>query len=143
VELRDRKQFVVWRYTWKAKEATLQRRDCVSAKFTDPTQKPSWKGRRFRFRIKPPDRIDLWKEYVELRQADFQAGDSQARRSHQWYLDRREIMDAGAVVANPNRFNGDTLPDGSQACCARRERGPLSRREGAGSAVVQWDARCN
>ncbi|MGD0900935.1 MAG: hypothetical protein ABR915_24140, partial [Thermoguttaceae bacterium] len=94
---------------------TLQRRECVSAKFTDPVQKPSWKGRRFRFLIKPPDRIDLWEEYVELRQTDFQTGDDQARRSHQWYLDRREIMDAGAVVANPNRFNNDSLPDGSQA----------------------------
>ena len=94
---------------------TLQRRDCVSAKFTDPQQKPSWKGRRFRFLIKPPDRIDLWEEYIELRQQDFQGTDGLARRSHQWYLDRRESMEAGAVVANPNRFNDELLPDGSQA----------------------------
>jgi hypothetical protein len=93
---------------------TLQRRECVSAKFTDPKQKPSWKGKRFRFLEKPPDRLDLWEEYVELRQLDFQGDDPQARRSHHWYLERRELMDAGAIVANPHRFNDELLPDGSQ-----------------------------
>ena len=123
---------------------TLQRQDCVSAKFTDPTQKPSWKGRRFRFLIKPPDRVDLWEEYVELRQLDFQGDDPQARRSHQWYLDRREIMDAGAVVANPNRFNGDPLPDGSQADIRPRallQRGRPHRPVGRLDRIRQQPAR--
>ena len=39
---------------------TLQNRICCSYKFTDPAQKPSWKGRRFRFLVKPPERPDLW-----------------------------------------------------------------------------------
>ncbi len=108
---------------------TLQRRECVSAKFTDPKQKPSWKGRRFRFLVTPPNRADLWEEYIELRQLDFQGDDPQARRSHAWYLDRRELMDAGAVVANPNRFNGESLPDGSQVevCALQRYYNEVAR----------------
>jgi hypothetical protein len=101
---------------------TLQRRECVSAKFTDPKQKPSWKGRRFRFLVTPPDRLDLWEEYVELRQLDFQGDDPLARRSHRFYVDRRAEMDAGAVVANPHRYNGELLPDGSQTEVSALER---------------------
>src|SRR5688500_3732050 len=48
---------------------TIQNRTCISFKFTDPTQKPTWKGKRFRFLIAPPERSDLWDEYVQLRQA--------------------------------------------------------------------------
>ncbi len=99
---------------------TIPNRNCVSYRFTDPKQKPTWKGKRFRYLVKPPERIDLWDEYVQLRSADLQdsaqgSADEHCRRSHQFYLDRRAEMDAGAVVANPNRFNPELLPDGSQA----------------------------
>ena len=92
---------------------TLQRRECVSAKFTDPKQKPSWMGRRFRFLVRPPERLDLWQEYVALRDQDMRSGDGLGRRSHAFYLERREQMDMGAEVSNPNRFNEEILPDGS------------------------------
>lgn len=99
---------------------TLQNRTCVSFTYTDPQQKPTWKGKRFRYLVHPPERTDLWDEYVQLRVADLQtyaAGESDdphCRRSHQFYLDRAEEMNAGAEVANLNRFNGERLPDGSQ-----------------------------
>ena len=44
---------------------TLQSRVSASYKFTNPQEKPSWKGKRFRFLIKQPDRIDLWDDYVQ------------------------------------------------------------------------------
>lgn len=94
---------------------TIQNRRCVSFRFTDPQQKPSWQGRRFRFLVTRPDRIDMWEEYLSLRQADQSAGDRYARRAHQFYVDNRDDMDKNAVVANPNRFDTRTLPDGSQA----------------------------
>ncbi len=94
---------------------TLQNRTCVSFRFTDPKQKPTWKGKRFRFLVEPPERADLWEEYVQLRQHDMSTGDPFARAAHQFYLDHRETMDAGAVVSNPHRFNPEELPDGSQA----------------------------
>lgn len=93
---------------------TIQNRRCLSAKYTDPKQKPAWRGRRFRLIEKWPDQMDLWDEYIMQRAADQQAGDEHARNAHQRYLSKREAMDAGAVVANPHRFKAVVLPDGSQ-----------------------------
>lgn len=100
---------------------TLQNRIAVSCRFTDPKQKSSWKGRRFRYLITPPSRSDLWDEYVQIRgacqqeqDASGEAVDPFARKAHRFYLERRQLMDAGAVVANPNRFNSERLPDGSR-----------------------------
>lgn len=93
---------------------TLQSRISASYKFTDAKSKPSWRGKRFRYLIKPPDRADLWDEYVQLRRLNQQSGDEWARTAHQFYLDNRKDMDAGAVVANANRFDASKLPDGSQ-----------------------------
>lgn len=98
---------------------TLQNRTCVSFKYTDPDQKPTWKGKRFRFLVAAPERRDLWDEYVALRSNEFRefsAGkstDQHCRQSHQFYLDRRAEMDAGASVANVNRFDATPLPDGT------------------------------
>ena len=101
--------------------STIQRRECVSAWYTDPSKKPSWKGKRFRFLLKKPDREDLWDEYVQLRQLNHQTTDEEgnftdpnARGAHNFYLENREAMDAGAEVANPHRFDAQELPDGSQ-----------------------------
>jgi len=100
---------------------TIQRAECVSAWYTDATQKPTWKGHRHRFMVRPPDQQDLWEEYMQLRLQtleQFAAGettDEHCRRAHQFYLDNRERMDAGAEVANQNRYDHSILPDGSQA----------------------------
>ena len=93
---------------------TIQRRQCVSAKYTDPKQKPSWQGKRFRFLEVKPTRMDLWDEYVSMRIEDQIGGDEHARRAHALYVDNRAVMDAGAVVANPNRFDATKLPDKTQ-----------------------------
>lgn len=100
---------------------TLQSRVAVSYRYTDAKRKPTFKGRRYRFLVTPPSRVDLWHEYVALRSEDLQSRDERgedldphARRSHRFYVDRRAEMDAGAVVSNPNRFDATVLPDGSQ-----------------------------
>lgn len=99
---------------------TLQSRIAVSYRFTDPSQKPTWKGKRFRFLLTPPERVDLWEEYIQLAKASYEAFartegvDQYARGAHQMYLDNRAAMDAGASVANEYRFNPTILPDGSQ-----------------------------
>ena len=97
---------------------TIQSRISVSYKYTEPTLKPTFKGRRYRFLVKPPQRTDLWDKYVAMRQEDFQLRDDAgknldpwARRSHRFYLDNRADMDAGAVVSNLNRYENDVLPD--------------------------------
>lgn len=80
---------------------TLQNRVCASYKFTDPQQKPSWKGRRFRFLVSPPTNPSLWDEYVSLRRADWR---EETNHAHVFYMEHRADMDEGAIVANPNRF---------------------------------------
>ncbi|MCH8840295.1 MAG: phage terminase large subunit family protein, partial [Planctomycetes bacterium] len=99
---------------------TIQSRTACAYKYTDPKVKPSWKGKRFRYVITPPDNVVLWDEYVEIRSEEFRAfaaeksTDKHCRKSHKFYLDNREKMDAGAVVANEYRFNPEVLADGTQ-----------------------------
>jgi len=102
---------------------TTRNRTCVSFRYTDPTTKPSWGGKRFSFLKKKPDREDLWEEYESTRQAALREIDASgkqqdpfARRAHRFYLERREAMDAGGEAANPypSSYDGRTLPDGSQ-----------------------------
>ena len=94
---------------------TTQTQTCVSATFTDPKMKPSWKGKRFAFLQKKPDKEEMWSvEYIAIRQQAMTEGDEFARKAHQFYLEHREEMDAGAVVANPFSYDGRILPDGSQ-----------------------------
>jgi len=100
---------------------TLQSRLSVSYTFTDLASKPTWKGERFRYLVHPPHRPELWQEYIQLYLSEIQDKDDtgtiinpHGRRSHAMYLANRASMDEGAIVANPNRFNGEILPDGSQ-----------------------------
>ncbi|HZZ28479.1 MAG TPA: terminase gpA endonuclease subunit [Pirellulales bacterium] len=99
---------------------TLPNRKCTSARFTDPSIKPTWKGKRFRFLVKQPARSELWADYVAMRAAELEsyaAGtskDQHCRSSHSFYLENKAEMEAGAEVANPHRFNATILPDGSQ-----------------------------
>lgn len=80
---------------------TLQSRISASYKFTDPEQKPSWKGRRFRFLVKPPNRKDMWDEYIHLRSTDWM---EKTDKAAVFYRENRDAMDSGAVVANPHRY---------------------------------------
>lgn len=93
---------------------TLQNCVCVSAQFTDSNIKPSWHGRRFRFLSKLPDRVDLWDEYIALRQQVVSGGDEFARKAHGFYRKKRKVMDSGCEVANKYSFDNRILPDGSK-----------------------------
>jgi hypothetical protein len=97
----------------RAMITTVSTRICVSAKYTDPKLKPSWAGKRYRMLVKPPDRADLWAEYVAQRDHDQQSGDREGRKAHKLYVDNRAAMDAGAIVSNPYRFDGTILKDGT------------------------------
>jgi hypothetical protein len=90
---------------------TLINRTCVAATFTDRTKKPSWRGQVHRLLVTPPERLDKWEHYVELRR-DRSADDPDARVAHAFYLADRESMDAGAVLGNPYRFDARPAADG-------------------------------
>lgn len=100
---------------------TLQSRVAVSWRYTDDTVKPTFKGRRYRFLIEPPSDPSQADRYVQMRIADLQRKDEQgnrldphARNSHSWYVENQAAIEAGAVVSNPNRYENELLPDGSQ-----------------------------
>lgn len=92
---------------------TTQNRESIAWRFTDREEKPAFNGIRQRLLAEPPERADLWTEYVELRRRDKTDGDRFARRAFAFYADRREEMDAGAVVTNPERFVSTLCPDGT------------------------------
>lgn len=70
--------------------------------------------KRFRYMMSPPDRVDLWMDYVKKRQKGKVAGDKFGRVAHAFYLANRKAMDAGVKVSNPERFKPQQLPDGTQ-----------------------------
>ena len=82
---------------------------CIAAQFT---AKAGWRGQRFKMLVKMPDREDLWAEYIEQRQNRTKT-DPDARVAHRFYLDRRELMDAGAEVSNPYAFEHKPGADGN------------------------------
>jgi hypothetical protein len=80
---------------------TLQSRTGVGYLYTDATSKPSWNAKRFRFMIHPPERQDLWDEFVSLQENDWR---DQTTFARDLYAGNRKAMDAGGVVANKHRF---------------------------------------
>lgn len=72
---------------------------CLIAQWTDPTKNPAWNGKRYRFFNAWPTNKDLWTEYIYIRERNG------IEASNKFYLKNRKMMDEGAVVSNPHRFN--------------------------------------
>ncbi len=88
---------------------------CISEKYTDPSQKPGWNGRRYSMVTSFPDREDMWIEYMRLWQEGKASGkDPDARIAHQYYVDNRAEMDAGAKLSWEDRYIRDIVEDGTQ-----------------------------
>lgn len=90
---------------------TTLNRKCNAYKYTDPNQKPSWNGRRYRKMIKPPDRMDLVERYIELRKSR-DKDDPDARVSFRFWRDNREDIERGAVISNPYSYSKKIHADG-------------------------------
>lgn len=93
---------------------TVINRKCLAWEYTDRKQRPEWNGIRQSWIRCWPNKIELWERYVMLRKQDKQDGDPFGRRAHQFYLEHRSEMDAGAVVSNPMRYDPKLLQDGTQ-----------------------------
>lgn len=94
---------------------TTMNRCCVAYKYTSPADKPSWRGTRMRALQKPPDRQDLWEEYVQLRRQGMaeaalaeKSVEAAVKLANTFYADRRAEMDAGSQVANSSRYDPQT-----------------------------------
>lgn len=95
----------------------------IAYQYTDPQQHPSWRGVRYKMLVEAPKREDLWAEYVELRRSAMAAAQVSGRNvndaieeANQFYRDRQKEMDAGAVVANPCRYDAHTEISALQRC---------------------------
>ena len=90
---------------------TIQNRKCIAFKFTDPTKKPSFKGRRYRKMITPPDRMDMVQEYLRLR-IERAEDDPDARVAFRYWRDNRAEIERDCVISNPSSFDGTIHEDG-------------------------------
>jgi hypothetical protein len=90
---------------------TTQNRKCIAYRYTDSRQKPSWNGVRYRKMKKPPDRMDLVDQYIEMRQLRKQ-DDPDAREAFRFWRDNKEVIEAGCVVSNKQSYSKDMHFDG-------------------------------
>ena len=94
---------------------TIQNRKCISFRYTDPEQKPSWMGQRFGWVETWPDEWTkdegMWHTYIALRAQDQRAGDRYGRTATQYYLDNQEAMVQGGELLADN-YKATVLSDG-------------------------------
>lgn len=95
----------------RAMLCTIQNRKCIAFKYTDPTQKPSFRGKRYRKMIKRPDRMDLVEQYVNMRRMRSELDDD-AREAFRFWRDNQEAIEAGCVTSNPNSYSRKLHIDG-------------------------------
>lgn len=87
---------------------TVIRPGDVADNVLDPDKHPEWNGERTKMIYAFPSNEKLWEQYAELRAESFRRGNGGAEAT-ELYREHREEMDAGAVVAWPERFNHDEL----------------------------------
>ncbi len=90
---------------------TIQNRKCIAYKYTDPKIKPSWKGKRYRKMIKPPERLDLIETYIAKRKEKTET-DPDAREAFRFWRDNRDAIEAGCVVSNVQSYDKRIHEDG-------------------------------
>jgi hypothetical protein len=90
---------------------TIQNRKCNAYKFTDPKQKSSWKGKRYRKMIRPPDRMDLVQNYIQLR-IERSDKDPDARVAFRYWRDNKDLIEAGCDISNRSSYSKKIHEDG-------------------------------
>ncbi len=83
---------------------TIQNAHCYSAKVTDPKRKPAFAGERHGWLKEYPEHMELWEEYIALRQKDKFDGLRHAPNATAYYLGNKQEMIDGCIVNNPSRF---------------------------------------
>ena len=87
---------------------TVIRPDDMADRLLDRDKHPEWNGERTQMVYTFPTDEKLWHQYGELRAESLREyGD--IRRATEFYVANREVMDAGAKVAWPERFNHDEV----------------------------------
>ncbi|MBX3384598.1 MAG: phage terminase large subunit family protein [Phycisphaeraceae bacterium] len=87
---------------------TVVRPDDLADRILDRDKHPQWQGERTKMVYSFPTADRLWAEYARLRAEGLKA-DRGGAEATAFYKAQREEMDAGAVIAWPERFNHDEL----------------------------------
>ncbi len=85
--------------------------DDLADQMLDREKNPEWQGECTKMVYafpSAPESEKLWDRYAELRAEGLREGDG-GKRATEFYRENRQQMDAGAVVAWPDRYNDDEL----------------------------------
>jgi len=87
---------------------TVIRPGDMADQILDRDKHPPWQGQRTKLIYSFPANEKLWERYAQIR-ADSFRNDGDGREATEFYGQHREDMDAGAVIAWPERHNTDEL----------------------------------
>ena len=87
---------------------TVIRPGDMADQILDRDKHPAWQGERTKLVYSFPDNEKLWETYAQIRSDSFR-NDGDAHEATEFYRKHREAMDAGAVIAWPQRHNEDEL----------------------------------
>jgi len=87
---------------------TVIRPGDMADQILDRDKHPTWQGQRTKLVYSLPTNEKLWEQYAQIRGDSFR-NDGDGREATAFYREHREAMDAGAVVAWPERHNEDEL----------------------------------
>jgi hypothetical protein len=81
---------------------TVQNTICLSYRYTDRNIKPAWNGFRLGLVVKWPTNMDLWNDYIAIRQKNQADGDQHGREAVEFYLNHQAAMELGAEMLTPH-----------------------------------------
>lgn len=87
---------------------TIQSEGCLADKYTDVNCKPAYGGIRQKAVIEWPNNIQLWDEYIEIRQENQKKGDKTGKKATSFYRKNRKKMDFSSEMANKNAYDRRT-----------------------------------
>ena len=87
---------------------TVIRPEDMADRILDRDKHPQWQGERTKMVYAFPTNVPLWAKYAEIRAESLRAERGLADAT-EFYGQHRQEMDAGAVIAWPERFNYDEL----------------------------------
>lgn len=87
---------------------TVIRPGDMADQILDRDKHPAWQGERTKLVYAFPSNEKLWDKYAQIR-ADSFRNDGDGREATEFYRKHRKEMDAGAVIAWPQRHNEDEL----------------------------------
>jgi len=87
---------------------TVIRPGDLADRMLDRSIHPEWCGERYKLVYQWPTNTSLWERYATIRAESLRAG-GDGSEATEYYRAHREAMDEGAIVAWPERHNGDEL----------------------------------